>query len=204
MSAPTIVPSSPHPATTSNGTFNLIAFYFNDKLTDWDKVYKGYFLGNFYPCKFSLTHAGITAHFNNTEAAFQATKWWHDTAIRTRFEHAITGDDAYQIKKNLKGTEDWSYGGYGDNLKAMRAILDIKFGQTVFKNALLATGDAYLLEHKKYNANYHEPFWSDDYDGTGQNHLGLMLMDIRAALGGDSNPAPGVGVKEFTAQVKTS
>lgn len=204
MSAPAIVTPTPQPALTSQGTFNLVAFYFNDKLTSWDKVYNGYFLGNFYPCSFTLKHAGITASFHNTEAAFQATKWWKNDGIRTQFENAITGDDAYQIKKNLKGTEDWSYGGYGDNLKAMRAILDIKFAQNKFSNALLATQDAFLLEHKKYNANYSEPFWSDDYTGDGANNLGLMLMEIREALGGSGNPAIGVGVKEFTQQLKTS
>lgn len=45
------------------------------------------------------------------------------------------------------------------------------------RELLLATGDALLVEHTKNDA-----YWADGGDGTGQNKLGLILMEIRTRL----------------------
>jgi len=45
------------------------------------------------------------------------------------------------------------------------------------RNLLLATGDAELVEHTNK-----DHFWADGGDGTGQNQLGKILMEIRKEL----------------------
>lgn len=60
----------------------------------------------------------------------------------------------------------------------MREALKAKFTQHHdLRQALLATGDAELVEHTQ-NDNY----WADGGDGSGRNMLGKLLMAIRAEL----------------------
>lgn len=190
----------PQGVSINGQAYTLTAFYYPGYETTYDLVYKADFLGNFYPCQLTLDHGGVTATFHNTEAAFQATKWWFDPKIRAEFENALTGADAFKIKKKYRGSEDWTYGGYGSNLNAMRAILDVKFAQSDFKQGLLDSANSYLLEHNEKQGR--DNFWSDDNNGFGQNHLGLMLMEIRAQLGGKANLAVGIPVVDFTNNVK--
>ena len=42
----------------------------------------------------------------------------------------------------------------------------------------MATGSAYLVEHLP-DANRSDRFWSDGFDGTGLNQLGICLMKLR-------------------------
>ena len=44
---------------------------------------------------------------------------------------------------------------------------------------LLATGDAYLVEHTDRDA-----YWADGGDGKGKNRLGQLLMRVRGEKGG--------------------
>jgi ribA/ribD-fused uncharacterized protein len=60
----------------------------------------------------------------------------------------------------------------------MTVALRAKFSQhTDLKKALLATGDADLVEH---TAN--DRYWADGGDGSGRNRLGELLMQIRSEL----------------------
>jgi len=60
----------------------------------------------------------------------------------------------------------------------MRDALRAKFTQYPhLRQLLLATGDAPLAEH---TPNDH--YWADGGDGSGQNMLGRLLMELRAAL----------------------
>lgn len=190
-------PPKPKKVTIGCASYNLVAFYFPDFDQPWDLVYRGQFLANFYPCSVSLTIRGATATFFTAEAAFQSTKWWSDAAIRAQFENAPTGTDAYNIKKDLDNA-DLSYAGLRQD-GAMKAALASKFSDASLKQALLQTGDAYLLEHNAKKGRDH--YWSDDYDGSGSNMLGKSLMALRASLGGSGDPAPGVAVAAFTALV---
>ena len=47
-------------------------------------------------------------------------------------------------------------------------------------------------------------FWSDNNDGTGENHLGKMLMELRSSFKGPGIPAGADDVSEFTKQVQTA
>ncbi len=191
--------STPQPQTVTinNQSYNLVAFYYPGYNEPWDNVYQAPFLGNFYDCQFSVTINSITATFHNAEAAFQCTKWWNDANARTQFENAKTGAEAFHIKKQLSNP-DYSYAGLGRE-GAMMTVLQQKFNLPAFKTGLLATGNAYLLEHNaKAGRDRH---WSDNNDGTGLNMLGITLMEIRAALGGANAPQGNYTVADFTQRV---
>lgn len=60
----------------------------------------------------------------------------------------------------------------------MRSAVHAKFAQHPELQALLlSTGDAMLVEHTKNDA-----YWGDGGDGTGQNMLGKILVEIRERL----------------------
>lgn len=187
----------PKQVTINGQSYNLIAFYYPDSDAPWDAVYQGQFLANFFGCSFSLTIHGVTASFHNAEAAFQATKWWSIPATLARFETAKKGSEAFTIKKGLHDP-DGSYAGLGRD-GAMKAVLTQKFKDPSLQQALLATGDAYLLEHNA--AKGRDDYWSDDHDGSGRNMLGKTLMALRQALGGSGAPAGNYSVADFTQQV---
>lgn len=64
------------------------------------------------------------------------------------------------------------------NVAVMRDAVRAKFFQHAdLGRMLLKTGDARLVEH---TAN--DKFWGDGGDGSGQNKLGKILMEIRAEL----------------------
>lgn len=183
---------------TINGhQYNLAAFYYPDQDTAWDTAFQCQFLANFYPCSITLTINGITASFHTAEAAFQATKCWNDAAERAKFEAAKTGNEAFILSGKVVNP-DTSYAGLGRN-GAMKEVLTQKFSDPSLKQALLLTGDAYLLEHKWERGK--DDYWSDFHDGSGKNMLGKTLMEIREACGGVGAPAGNYKVADFTACV---
>ena len=192
-------PPKPREITINGQRYKLVAFYYPDRDTPWDAVYHGQFLGNFYPCSMTLTINGLTASFFNAEAAFQATKWWHNPVALAQFQGAKTGTQAFHIKKSLTNP-DYRYAGL-ERDGAMQKVLTQKFNDPAFKQALLLTEDAYLLEHNEMKGR--DDYWSDDHDGSGANMLGKTLMSIRKSLGGAAAPAGNYTVAEFTAQVET-
>ena len=208
MTTPQTLAPKPKAITINGQPYTLVAFYYPDKDTPWDIVFQGQFLANFWPCRITLTINGSTATFNNAEAAFQATKCWH-TSERKMFEAAkwphVTGSEAFDRKKNI-ANPDGSYAGLGP-YEAMKAVLKAKFSDPALKQALLLTGDAYLLEHNVPKRK--DPGgWSDLHDGTGPNRLGQALMDIRVVCGGPgapaqpTPPAPSYSVADFTAHAE--
>jgi hypothetical protein len=62
----------------------------------------------------------------------------------------------------------------------MRKVLQAKFSDPELKEKLLATHDAYIVENCPFG---HDTFWADNGDGSGQNKLGIMLMELRASFG---------------------
>jgi len=60
----------------------------------------------------------------------------------------------------------------------MKAALIAKFSQhTNLRNLLLSTGSSYIVERTK-----NDRYWGDGGDGSGQNKLGLFLMEVRSML----------------------
>ncbi|CAE7709061.1 unnamed protein product, partial [Symbiodinium pilosum] len=158
----------------------LVPFYFPSRKTEWDRRCGGAFLGNFYEAGYRAIRVKIDGRirwFSNAESAFQATKF-KDQAWR--FEQ-LSGEEAFQLKRRLRGSEDWDYGGHGSNWNAMWQVLQSKFWPgTKWASKLLETDDAFLLEHNE--AKGRDEVWSDDCDGEGHNWLGLQLMILRENL----------------------
>lgn len=60
----------------------------------------------------------------------------------------------------------------------MREALQAKFTQhPTLRSLLLKTGDVELVEHTK-----NDRYWADGGDGTGENRLGQLLMELREQL----------------------
>lgn len=166
------------PRPNIDGFTGIVAFYYPDYETAWDKQCHASFLGNFYDMQSRrLRFRGRT--YRNAEAAFQSLKYPSDAS---QFED-MTGTEAFEMSRHcrqlFKG--DLSYSGFTTNWNAMFNILKAKFDpheQSDLATKLDQTGDAFLLEH---NDRYgRDSIWSDNEDGSGQNWLGLQLMLVRA------------------------
>jgi len=86
-------------------------------------------------------------------------------------------DNAFQAKRRGRGVtmrSDWA----DTKLDVMRRIQFRKYSQNQFvRDVLLGTGDAVLIEHAPWD-NY----WGDGGDGSGENWMGRILMDLRTEL----------------------
>lgn len=143
---------------------SLVAFYGE----------KGNFvLGNFY--LEPVTYQGIT--FRCAEAAFQAAKCTNPND-RNQFSY-LDGDNAFKLGRSLTTVRsDW----HQVKRQIMKEILIEKFKASSLQSALISTGNAYIIEHNLRKGR--DTFWSDDFDGTGQNELGQILMEIRQYYSG--------------------
>ena len=147
---------------------NTICFY--------DKQNLYYEFTNFYPAQITIN--GIT--YPTSEHYFQAQKYSSiNPQIAEQIRRAPTPRDAYNIANNNQNKQyirkDWH-----DRAKIffMKEALRAKFTQhQSLKQLLLNTNNKILVEHTS-NDNY----WGDNGDGTGQNQLGNLLMEIRNEL----------------------
>jgi ribA/ribD-fused uncharacterized protein len=109
-----------------------------------------------------------------SEHYFQAQKF-AGQALEEQVRAARTPMEAATLGRSLPGLRpDWDAAKDDVMLTALRA----KFSQHAYlRTELLATGDAILVEH---TTNDH--YWADGGDGTGQNRLGELLMQVRTEL----------------------
>lgn len=124
-----------------------------------------WFLSNFYPTP--VRFEGFT--FACAEAAFQACKCPEQA---WRFE-GIDGRDAKSLGRRVQMRKDWN----DIRLSVMEAVLRVKFSDPTLAAKLKATGKVKLVEHNTWN----DKFWGV-CNGSGENHLGQLLMKIRAEL----------------------
>jgi ribA/ribD-fused uncharacterized protein len=168
---------------SENSTKNKIAEIARNKQFVW--FYKKEenaltaFLGNFHPCKINLW--GM--QFKCAEAAYQAAKFAPNRHYMKQFEN-IDGEAAWQKGGQL--SQQLSPQQVADfrqrNLDVMAEVIQAKFNQNPkLKELLLATGNAYLVEH-----THRDGYWGDKGDGSGQNWLGRILMQERGEFGGTS------------------
>jgi ribA/ribD-fused uncharacterized protein len=128
------------------------------------------FLSNFHPSPVELD--GI--RYENAEAAFQARKC-ADPTDRTAFA-GLPAVKARQLGRRIPLRKDWDE----VRLAAMEEVVRAKFAQNPDLAArLLATGSMPLVEGNTHG----DTFWGvDARTGKGENHLGKILMQIRAEL----------------------
>ena len=130
-----------------------------------------YFLSNFYPCLVRSKHTGII--YPTSEHAFQAAK----TLRLSQRRYCASLDSAGKAKRygglcTLR--RDWEE----VKLDVMKSVVRAKFLQNPdLAEKLMATDGLLLIEGNS---------WDDTYwgvcNGKGENHLGLILMEIRAWL----------------------
>ena len=129
---------------------------------------KFHWLSNFYNCP--VPFEGLT--FSNSEAAFQAAKSL-DMKEREKFV-GINPLIAKRMGRRVNLRSDWE----DVKIGVMREVLRCKFSQNPeLKQKLLDTGDSKLEEGN----NHGDRIWGT-VNGKGQNHLGKLLMEIRAEL----------------------
>lgn len=147
------------------------------------KEFKGAYrwLSNFHPAP--VIFEGML--FRSVEHAYQAAK----TTNWDEREHICalkTAGDAKRAGRRVTMRADWD----SVKLTVMKLLLKQKFADEWLRARLLATGDAELIE-----GNY----WGDQFwgvcRGAGANHLGRLLMEVRAEL--RAEPAPPSMPAEF-------
>lgn len=73
----------------------------------------------------------------------------------------------------------------------MLQVVRIKFSDEKLKEKLLSTGDTYICEHwPRRMLLAPDTFWADGRDGSGQNQMGRILMQVRGELGGYGEVLP--------------
>jgi len=125
-------------------------------------------LSNFFLCQ--VEFEGM--NFSNVEAAFQAAKCL-DMKERERF-FGLSGGQAKRLGRRVELRSDWDE----VKIEIMRQVLKSKFTQnSELREKLIATGDTELIEGNNWN----DTFWGV-CRGKGRNHLGKLLMEVRAEL----------------------
>jgi N-glycosidase YbiA len=128
------------------------------------------FLSNFYSFG-DIVWEGIV--FPSVEHAYQAAKstdWNEQVQISAAKTPAKAKQMGKTIQHKIKG---WSR----IRLAVMENLLRQKFSYPAAADALLATGDAELIEGNTWG----DTFWGV-CNGEGENHLGRLLMEIRSDL----------------------
>ena len=132
-----------------------------------------YYFTNFYPARIELD--GYV--WPTTEHYFQAQKFF-GTPYYDYIRSLPTPREAFQVSR-LPQASEWVRGDWPSvkdriMLKALRA----KFTQDKhLRQLLLDTKDRKLVEHTT-----NDSYWGDGGDGSGQNQLGKLLMQVRSEL----------------------
>ena len=115
--------------------------------------------------------------YPTTEHAYQAAKV-ESLDVKTSIKNCHTPADAkdYFETHDIKPDHDWTI---EKKLMVMEELLVIKFGgkEPLLTRALLATGDAELIEGNTWN----DTFWGV-CNNIGENNLGRILMKVRKEL----------------------
>jgi len=132
-------------------------------------TFKGdyFFLSNFYQC--DITHDGFK--FSSVEAAFQASKVKNFQDMK-QFED-LNPSEAKKLGRHVLLRDDWE----NVKLNIMFELCFQKFSRSSFRDKLINTKDELLIEGNTWNDIY----WGK-CNGKGENHLGLILMDIRKLI----------------------
>ena len=132
------------------------------------------FLSNFYPCEVEFD--GVI--YPSAEHAYQAAKTV-DPEERTRILNAPTPGKAKRLGARVTLVTNWEQ----VKLQVMHSIVYSKFIQNIDLAAKLQHVAGLHLEEGN---NWGDTFWgiSPVGSGVGENHLGIILMDVAKALNG--------------------
>lgn len=126
------------------------------------------FLSNFFPAR--LVYDGLS--FYNSEAAYQAAKCTNPK--EREYFTQLYGNEAKSLGRKVECRSDWEE----IKIEVMRNVLFAKFTQNpLLAKYLLETGEKPILEGNMHG----DLFWGvDGKTGIGENHLGKLLMELRA------------------------
>ncbi len=131
-----------------------------------------FFLSNFFYSPFEFDGE----IYSTVEHAFQAAKTF-DTEQRQSIRLAASPAQAKQMGRAVQLRPDWEQ----VKFDIMLALLRLKFSQADLRQKLLDTGDSELIEGNTWG----DKVWGCVlYKGqwVGQNHLGKLLMQVRADI----------------------
>jgi len=129
------------------------------------------FMSNF--AHYSFTVNGLL--WPTSEHYFQAHKFGNE-AYREKIRTAKKPGDAFRLGQEKKELRLPNWEGY--RVKLMKDALIYKFTQNAeIREQLLATGDEELVENSPVDY-----FWGCGADGSGENMLGKLLVDVREML----------------------
>lgn len=128
------------------------------------------FLANDYPCRIQMSVLGHSYVFQNAEAAFQAGKCLNPMQV-AQIAQTADPSEARQMGKRVTVRSDWeTY-----RVAWMKQVLKCKFTQNDLLMRKLT--DTYPLPLSNTNLTG-DTFWGIS-SGSGKNHLGRILMEIR-------------------------
>jgi ribA/ribD-fused uncharacterized protein len=137
------------------------------KIDSFEGEYR--FLSNFWPAK--VVFEGVT--YPSVEHAYQSAKT-EDIDDRKNIAAIPDAADAKRLGRELKLRPDWEK----VKLTVMETCVRYKFtNNPEMRTKLLSTGELYLEEGNTWNDRY----WGV-CEGEGENHLGKILMKVRAEL----------------------
>ena len=139
-------------------------------------------LSNFGPGECELD--GVT--YRSREHAFQAGKS-PDLTYRARVRSAQTPGAAKGLGRRVVLRSDWDATA---RFTVMEQVLESAFSRPGLRRQLVGTGDALLIEGTGFNPRHCDNLWGccrcpKHVRIPGGNHLGLMLMAVRARMAGD-------------------
>jgi len=147
------------------------------------------FLSNFYPVYAGIPfgYARPQLRYPTVEHAYQAAKTL-DLEWRFRIKNAERPGGAKALGNKCPLRSDWE----NVRINIMRDLLRSKFAQLSFKTKLLDTGERQLIEGNKWGDQFWGMTWETEYDEgksvgktlVGENHLGILLMQVRDELRG--------------------
>ena len=139
-------------------------------ITDFTGEYA--FLSNFEPC--DVQFDGRT--WPTVEHAYQAAKT-ADRKEKAAIAKARSPGAAKRLGRTVKLRGGWTHVRHGIMLDLLRR----KFCQPGFRERLLATGEARLIEGNTWRDEFWGCVWTDG-GWKGRNELGRLLMQVRAEL----------------------
>ena len=117
-------------------------------------------------------------YWPTVEHYFQAQKFL-DPDTQERIRRAATPKEAREMGQSRRNPlrDDW------DQLReqVMLFAMRLKFAVPAARELLLSTGNRELIESSPYDY-----YWACGKDGTGQNRLGHLLMQVRREIRGEA------------------
>lgn len=116
--------------------------------------------------------------YKDTETAYQAAKTL-DPDEQAHVRGSAKPGDAKRAGNAVTLRPDWE----AIKLRVMEDVLRLKFQLPEYHARLRSTCDIYLEEGNNWHDLFYGKCYCDKHLGEGENHLGKLLMKIRAELG---------------------